>query len=102
MMHTEDVRPITMPGPEEWLMLWGTVWFALPTALASGFDRRRGAMGVRHARIPNRPGPPSSTNGIPGTGMGHAPAAARVGTRTFGAGTSDPDPLEALQAGCFA
>lgn len=102
MMRTEEVRPITMPGPEEWLKLWGTIWFDLPTALASGFDRRCDATGARLARRTDRPDRAAATNGIPGAGTGRAPTAAQVGTRTFGAGTSDPDPLEALQAGCFA
>jgi ribosomal protein L13E len=101
MMLSGD-RPNRSVTPSDWLAPWQTAWFELPLALA-------------RVLVPAHPVPESASarfpRGLAVTGEGKAgidsrtarlPGCARVGTLTFGHGEFTTDPIEELQAGCFA
>ncbi len=101
MMFPGD-RPYRAVTPGDWLTPWQTAWFELPVALARVLVPAHVVSGSPSARFPRgRAGTGEGNSGIdPGTAR--LPGCARVGTLTFGHGELTTDPIEELQAGCFA
>ena len=91
MRYEETVQPAWLSSLENWLTLWTTIWFGRPPALAGGLPHVSDAGGGRDVTVAAH-----------GEGAARVRSVPQLGSLTFGQADFAPDPLEELQAGCFA
>ena len=90
MTHAAVGRPPRLWGPDDWLVLWRVTWFDLPIAAFGWLDRLTEAPDPRRA------------SAVAAPRSGRTPRAEPIDARALDPDDSGPDPLEALQVGCFA